>query len=338
MDLIARYIQEVERRLPRDQRGDVAKELRSSLEDSLESRAGISVDLVDEKRVTELLLEFGPPQEVADSFRTGPAYLIGPAHYPSFLRAMKVGLAVVGGLIGVGTLIDIIGSSGSTGDLGRIGARAITNVQLGFLGLLGLVVLIFAIIERRTTPFDRAQADWDPSDLPPIRADADVVDRTGAVVGLVLGAVALALIVFAPEWLRIHMWSDGDLFTVPLLGSALRAEMPILVLYLVLSLTLGIIVVKRGAWRPQTRLADAAISTVLVLFLARLWNKADMLLPGETDLLSAGWPSPQAADFTDVAAEVLSPLLWWILLAGVLLAAWASVRKIIAFLRTVRSS
>lgn len=99
MDLIERYVEEVARRLPRNQRGDVARELRSSLEDSLESSAGAPLDQVDEESAIELLLEFDPPQQVAASYRTGPDHLIGPAHYPSFLKTMKIAIAVIGGVI-----------------------------------------------------------------------------------------------------------------------------------------------------------------------------------------------------------------------------------------------
>ena len=90
MDLIERYVQEVGRRLPRKQRDDVARELRSSLEDSLENRTGVPLEQADEEQVVELLLEFGPPQEVAASYQTGPSYLVGPALYPSFIKTMKI--------------------------------------------------------------------------------------------------------------------------------------------------------------------------------------------------------------------------------------------------------
>ncbi len=93
MDLIERYVQEVARRLPRKQRDDVARELRSSLEDSLESRAGVPLEQVEEEQAVELLLEFGTPQKVAASYRPGPDFLIGPGLYPSFVKTMKICLA-----------------------------------------------------------------------------------------------------------------------------------------------------------------------------------------------------------------------------------------------------
>jgi hypothetical protein len=336
MDLIERYVQEVARRLPRNQREDVARELRSSLEDSLESRTRVPLDQVDKDSAVGLLLEFGPPQEVAASYRTGPDYLIGPAHYPSFLRTMKIAIAVIGGLIALGLLADIAGSAGDIGELARIGAQAISDIQTGFLAILGLVVLVFAIIERTSTPKLASQDDWHPHDLPPVVKDVDQLDRTGTIVGLALSGIALVLINLYPEWLQVRVFSNGDEFSYPLLGTVLRSEVVIFNIYLVFGVILGAVVLVRGRWEVRTRVADAVGSAILVLLLARLWLKANQLLPGQSDLVEAGWPAEQAVDFARLADEVLSPILWWILLAGFVVASWVLVRKIVALVRTTQ--
>jgi hypothetical protein len=336
MDLIERYVQEVARRLPRSQREDVARELRSSLEDSLENRAGVPLDEAGEDTATELLLEFGPPRDVAASYQSGPNYLIGPAHYPSFLRAMKIALVVVGGLIALGLLVDAAGSTGEIRELARIGAQAISDIQTGFLSVLGLVVFVFAIIERTSTPKWLSEDDWHPSDLPPAIEDADQIDRAGTIVGLVLSGIALVLINLYPEWLQIRTYSSGEQFSYPLLGSAIRAEVVILSLYLALGIVLGVVILLRNRWQVQTRFADAAISTILLLFLVRLWSKADQLLPDRGDLIEAGWPPDEASNFAELADQILSSALWWLLLAGVLVATWVAIRKAIAAIRAER--
>ena len=336
MDLIERYVQEVARRLPRNQREDVARELRSSLEDSLESRAGVAIDQVAEGPAVDFLLEFGSPQEVAASYRTGPDYLIGPTHYPSFLKTIKIAIAVLGGLIVLGLLADAAGSSGDIGELARIGAQAISDIQGGFLAILGLVVFVFAIIERTSQPKWGARDDWHPRDLPPVTEDADQVDRTGTIVGLVLSGIALVLLNLYPEWLQVRVFSNGDEFTYPVLGTVLRAEVVIFNVYLVLGVIFSIILLLRARWEVRTRVADAVNSAILVLFLSRLWSKAGELLPSQNDLVEAGWPTQPAADFADVADEILAPTLWWLLVAGLAFAAWVSVRKILAVIRTAQ--
>ncbi|MCP3997925.1 MAG: hypothetical protein GY722_23140 [bacterium] len=338
MDLIERYIEEVARRLPKNQSDDVTRELRSSLEDSLEARSGVPIGQADEDLAAEILVEFGPPREVADSYRSGPNHLIGPSLYPTFVRAMKLGLLIVGGLIAFGVLVDLAGSSTDAGSLARIAARALSDVQTGFLGLLGLVVLVFAIIERSASPPEIPERIWDPRDLPPLAGGADRVDRAGTVVGLVLGGLALILINMAPDWIQIQVWSDGDHFSAPLLGSALQTDVAILNVYLALGLAIGGVLLLQKRWRVMTRAADAATSGLLVALLWRLWAKSDLLVPAESDLIAEGWPTEEAANFAEVSTDVLSPMLWWLLLAGLIAAAWVSARKVLALIRTARTA
>ena len=68
MDLIDRYIEEVGRFLPRKIRSDVQRELRSTLEDSLESRLANGRDDDAETTQLALLTELGHPEELAASY------------------------------------------------------------------------------------------------------------------------------------------------------------------------------------------------------------------------------------------------------------------------------
>ena len=96
MEIFERYIREVTRHLPRSQREDVARELRSTLEDSLEGR--LKDGAGESAAATETLLNFGPPRALAASYRSGPRHLIGPSLYPDFMNALKITLLVVCGL------------------------------------------------------------------------------------------------------------------------------------------------------------------------------------------------------------------------------------------------
>ena len=75
MDLIDRYIAEVGRYLPAKNRADIQAELRSSLVDNLEARAG---ENPSEEDTAQVLKEFGPPRKVAASYWPEGQYLIGP--------------------------------------------------------------------------------------------------------------------------------------------------------------------------------------------------------------------------------------------------------------------
>lgn len=335
MDLIERYVQEVARRLPRKQRDDVARELRSALEDSIESRTGVPLDRVDEEQAVDLLLEFGSPQEVAASYRSGPDHLIGPALYPSFIKTMKVCLAVVGGLLLLSALLDMVGSSGAFGELGSIGLRLVSNLQSTFIGLLGLVVLIFAIIERASTPEKQAEEEWDPRELPAMVEDQDRVDRTGTIIGMVFAGVGLWIISFRPEWMRAMIWVNDEHYRLPLFGPGAYAQIIWLKAFLLLVLVLGVVTLLQGRWNAGTRAADFAVSLLVVIFFWRLLNSAQPLLPDEAALLELGWSAEQATDIAELIREIMIPMTWWVCLAGFLATGWSSISKLIALVRSV---
>ncbi|GAF71800.1 unnamed protein product, partial [marine sediment metagenome] len=97
MSLIDRYVYEVGRHLPRKNRSDIQVELRSSLIDALEDRAGREPT---EAEIVELLKEFGPPKVVAASYYPEGQYLIGPPLYPLFRLLAGIVLAAVLGAQG----------------------------------------------------------------------------------------------------------------------------------------------------------------------------------------------------------------------------------------------
>lgn len=69
MKLIEIYIHEVTRRLPEQNREDIALELRSTIEDMLP-------DDYDEKEVKAVLEKLGNPAILASEYRDQPMYLI----------------------------------------------------------------------------------------------------------------------------------------------------------------------------------------------------------------------------------------------------------------------
>src|SRR5688572_10690044 len=93
MNLIDKYIAEVGKHLPRNQRVDMEAEIRSTLEDMLEERKQ-APGAVEDVMIIELLKEYGAPRKVAESY-IGPRYLIGPRVYPIFELVTKIVLTVL---------------------------------------------------------------------------------------------------------------------------------------------------------------------------------------------------------------------------------------------------
>lgn len=93
MRLVDRYVHDVARRLPEQQRDDVARELTAEIEDMVESRAGGK--RASKKIVYDVLVELGSPSLLADSYRERPRYIIGPEYYEPYVFLLKTIFMVV---------------------------------------------------------------------------------------------------------------------------------------------------------------------------------------------------------------------------------------------------
>ena len=97
-DIIDRYIYDVVRRLPPNQRQDIERELRSLIEDMLESGP-------ENRNVEDVLKELGNPLDLARQYRGDSQYLIGPENFDSYTFVLKIVLicclvsAVVSGIV-----------------------------------------------------------------------------------------------------------------------------------------------------------------------------------------------------------------------------------------------
>lgn len=88
---IERYVNDVIRRLPEKDRDEVRKELKSNIYDMLS-------DDTDDNEIKSVLYKMGPPASLAEKYRTNPRYLISPAIFDDYIRALKWILPLVGSL------------------------------------------------------------------------------------------------------------------------------------------------------------------------------------------------------------------------------------------------
>src|SRR5699024_7348979 len=86
--MIDRYVYAVTKRLPETQRKDVADELHGLIEDMLNEHA--ETGNVGEESVREVLLELGPPRSLAQKYRGGKRFVIGPELYDLYMLVLKI--------------------------------------------------------------------------------------------------------------------------------------------------------------------------------------------------------------------------------------------------------
>ncbi|MEZ3181230.1 hypothetical protein KYY02_21840 [Streptomyces pimonensis] len=180
--LTERYVHEVVRRLPADQREDMAQELRATIADTIEGRGG---DLRAAER--EVLSELGDPVRYAARCTERPLALIGPDLYPAYIRVLGTLAATVLPALSLGLALLEVADGGGVGAALRVGLGTLIGVGAQ---LVAVITVVFAVTERvrhrRGTTGDR----WTLDELP----DAPKQDGGGVAA---LAAVAWDVLLFA---------------------------------------------------------------------------------------------------------------------------------------------
>lgn len=186
--LTERYVHEVVRRIPADQRADVADELRTTIADTAEARDGTDPAAAER----EVLVEMGDPIRLAARYSDRPLALIGPELYPSYVRLLKILLTVVlPVVVAVAVVLDVLDQQDVGSAIGSgIGALITAGAQM-----IAWLTVVFALIDRSRHRDSVASSDpWTPDDLPELQP-ADKRNH-GAAASAVWTALLLGLIVW----------------------------------------------------------------------------------------------------------------------------------------------
>ena len=285
--LTDRYLSEVARHLPEEQRGDISSEIAATIADMIAAEAdagndpggAVGGDAAERTALTRL----GDPAELARRYSGARQYLVGPEVYPAWARVLRWLLPVVGAIASVAGSILYVSTTPEP-ELGGLIGELVSSVSAALLWAFAAWTLVVVIIERTTPEGARSPLTmtptWDPSRLEGPRGGTGT--RVDAVVSLVLLAV-LATVPFVPStFLYIGHLNGGE----PLIDPDIPGEW--LAGYLLLIGALALIQV----WRllrpggPRGRLAvEVAVDVVFGTFLTVLLLSQDTVL--HPDLVAA---------------------------------------------------
>lgn len=176
MNLIDRYLNAVAAQLPRDERDDIVAELRDLILSRFEAREEELARSLTEAEQLEILRQIGHPLVVAARYRQGPEALVGPALYPWWLFAVKMGLALLVLVAVVSAVAQVV--IGEI-DVSTAMARAFHDLLGGALTLIGVATVAGFILERQTTKpafFEKWRVE-DLSLFEMARFDSEPVER-----------------------------------------------------------------------------------------------------------------------------------------------------------------
>lgn len=185
--LIDRYVYTALRRVPEQQRGDIDRELRASIEDAVDARveAGEARDAAIETTLTEL----GDPGRLADRYAGRSNVLIGPELFPMWRRLLITLLSTVLPIVvTIGVIVQILDDP----NIGKIIGEAVTAVLTVGTQMAFWVTAAFAILERTGVGRDSLKLDqrWTPKDLPKYEPNAIPLSET--ITGVVWAMLLIA--------------------------------------------------------------------------------------------------------------------------------------------------
>jgi large-conductance mechanosensitive channel len=280
--LIERYIAAVSEQLPAKQRKDVTTEIRSLIQDALDDRSKTEAQLPDDRMITQVLKEFGPPEKIVAPYLP-ERYLIGPRLFPTFLLVLRIALPIIAVLVLVTSWIGTNIPVGlTTPEIVTQATRSIGNAFSAVVTAFGNIVLIFAILQWTVPEFrsmDVAKTgtrEWDPHQLKAIR-EPDKIKRGELITEVVFTLLALIIFNFYFDRIGIYNNLNGQWSFTPILTEAFRAYIPWMDLVWVLTIILDIEILRRNAWNTLTRIFTILLSAFSIAISASLLTHIDSL-------------------------------------------------------------
>lgn len=214
-DMMERYIYEVIRRVPFEQREGIRMELTELITDMVEE---------SQTPIEEVLTKLGDPAEFAKQYRDDKNYLISPEYYDNYVWVMKIVCICVAASSVISAVVQgIMGERLAYGILFGF----VENVIVSGIGAFGLVTLVFAILERQKIKVDIRKAKewtienlgaehvyekimWTPKQLSPVPHKKALISRGETAAGIIFLVIFAGLLIFAPQLFGAYVFEKNE--------------------------------------------------------------------------------------------------------------------------------
>ncbi|MER5972824.1 hypothetical protein ABT112_24340 [Streptomyces sp. NPDC002055] len=276
--LTDRYVAEVVRRIPAEQRGDVADELRATIADTVEARGPADPEAAER----EVLTEMGDPIRLAARYADRPLALIGPGLYPTYVRLLTVLLSTVLPVVTAVTMaLDVLDGQ----EVGEVIAGAVAVVLSTGAQMIAWLTVVFALIERAGA----VGGTWTPDNLP----DRRVPKKRGAAAYAAVAWHALLIALIVWQHTAQPYRTDGGI-RLDVLDPRLWSGWiwPILA-GLVGLVTLDAIRAVR-VWTRSLAALSAVAEAAFALPLAWVLYRQELFNPAFLSDINGGWQTPDS--------------------------------------------
>ena len=294
--LTDRYVWTVTRHLPPETGPDIARELRGTIEETVEGRVAAGEEPVAAER--ETIVGLGDPDVLAREYGGRPNHLLGPAFFPAWVRLVKVLLAILVPLSLVGSIVGhAVGSDAGFGEIVGEGVALAFQVAVH---VVFWTTLVFAVAERYGSPGEQQGlvGTWSPDEL------ADPADRArrASMAEMLVEVVSTLAVIGLCLW----QWGGAGEHAVQVLDPALGLGWQAIIIgFLAVDVLVTVAAWARGGWSTPlaaVSLVSAAVSGVLLVWLLL----TDRLLTDLPEELNAtfGWSDDWIISLPAVAVGI----------------------------------
>ena len=228
-DLIERYIYDVTRRLPEDERAEVKRELEANIADMLPDGAS-------EQEIIDVLTKLGPPRVLAEQYRQKQRYLISPAMFDLYISVLKMVVLIVaivcactGAVLAVFSYVTAGDAAGPIGEAIGAGIGSTLEMVIGgalqaaFWVTVGFVITEYAGLKK---------GPWTVKDLPRLPdQDGVIIPRSSSIAGIVFSVffpVVIIIMILSGEW--FFVFANASEVINPFTQAALHRCIPFIIL------------------------------------------------------------------------------------------------------------
>lgn len=263
MDLKEKYIYAVVSKLPKEQREEIAEEVRMLIDDMMGDN--------DEKRLEDVLLELGDPSKLADKYREHSRYLIGPKYYNNYIYTLKIVIFTVIVCTSISAFIGILDDNYI-----NFLTNYISNTLSACIYAFTLVTVIFVLLEYKGV--ELGNKEWSLKDLPPVPHKKAIISRKGTIIGIIFTTAILVILYLELFGIFIPKENDGFVL-IPIFNyENLYNFKIVIVVFFLLALLKEVLKLIYGKWNLQLAILISIITIinafmfVIVLSNNDVWN------------------------------------------------------------------
>lgn len=198
MKLLDQYLYAIRKKLPKDGKDEILKELESSLLDSMESSYGPNPTEVE---IKETIKAFGSPSSVAVEYGRSK-YVINPELTDLYFMISKIIIFALLGAFSIIFIIKLFSDTGSDLNVPIELVSIISNTLGSSLSAIGWVTIAFALISRFSGSKNFSD-DWNPDDLEELPSKKESVSIIGSIFGLFFIMVAIVIFNLYPSLINV---------------------------------------------------------------------------------------------------------------------------------------